>query len=70
MTLEKRIRVLSISIVAITFAEGLLGLIALIEGSSLAHVALIHGTQWLLVVGLAISSRKRLKKELQARSAG
>ena len=65
MSLEKRIRVLTFCLVAFTFAEILLALVGLLEGSSLAHVALLYGIQLVLFDGFAFRARNRLQKELQ-----
>ncbi len=65
MSIEKRIRMLTFCLFAFTFAEILLALIALLEGSSIAHVALIYGSQLVLVDGLTFTSRRRLKRELK-----
>jgi len=70
MSLEKRIRLLSFTLVIFTMAEVLLALISLLEGHSLTRVALIYGTQLLMFGGSIASSRVRLKKDLrQQRSA-
>jgi len=64
MSLEKRIRLLSISLIAITLAEIFLAVLDLLSGHTLARVALIYGPQLLLLDGFILSSRQRLKREL------
>lgn len=56
------------SLITVTFAEIFLALIALLQNSSLLHVALIYGTQLVLIDGFILSSRNRLKREVQAQS--
>ena len=68
MSIEKRLRMLTVSFIVFTFAEVFLALIALLENSTLGHIALIYGTQLVLFDGFILSSRKRLKRELQAQS--
>jgi len=69
MTLEKRIRLLTFAMIAITLGEFVLALIALLQGSSIAHVVLVYGSQLVLFDWTIISSRKRLKRELQLSGA-
>jgi hypothetical protein len=59
---------LMFSLITVTFAEIFLALIALLQNSSLLHVALIYGTQLVLIDGFILSSRNRLKREVQAQS--
>jgi hypothetical protein len=68
MSIEKRLRILTVCLVGITLAEIFLALIALLENSTLGHVALIYGTQLVLFDGIIISTRQRLKRELQGQS--
>ena len=55
--------------IVFTLVEIFLALIALLENSTLGHVALIYGTQLVLFDGLIISTRRRLKRELQSQSS-
>ncbi len=68
MSIQKRLRMLMFSLITVTFAEIFLALIALLQNSSLLHVALIYGTQLVLIDGFILSSRNRLKREVQAQS--
>jgi hypothetical protein len=63
MSIEKRIRLLTFAVVAITLGEFVLGFIALLQSSSVAHVALVYGSQLVLFDWIIISSRNRLKRE-------
>jgi len=68
MTIEKRLKMLTFALVTFTCAEIFLALIALLENSTPGHVALIYGSQLVLIDGMILSSRKRLKRERQAQS--
>lgn len=68
MSIQKRLRMLMFSLITVTFAEIFLALIALLQNSSLLHVALIYGTQLVLIDGFILSSRNRLKREVQTQS--
>ncbi len=69
MSTEKRLRMLMVCFIVFTLVEIVLALIALLENSTVGHVALIYGTQLVLFDGLIISTRRRLKRELQSQSS-
>jgi hypothetical protein len=63
MTSLKRKRLLIFALIAITFGEGSLGLINLLQGASVSHVLLIQGTQLVFFDALILSSLRKLKRE-------
>ena len=64
MTVEKRIRLPTVAFIVITVAEILMALLDLLTGSTVAHVALVYGSQLLLLDGFILYSRSRLKRGL------
>ena len=68
MSTEKRLRMLMVCLIVMTLAEFFLAFLALLENSTLGHVALIYGTQLVLFDGIIISTRQRLKRELRSQS--